>query len=313
MWFGIVLLIIGSLIAVGLVFYRRYENFVNEHSVLIKNIKIINAKYHFNYIPVVKYIHSYDNEVYYNKVSPIDYLTYQLQFSQKEVKYNIKNVIENINRFDFYIADIDEIRKFDIYDVEVNLKFRKLLQVIEKNIYDKSILKPTLEFNIEVILKLTDINDKFIRSKKATFSMQQIEDLIDRINDKYNNRFNNERVWKSISSVERARVSNKMRFAVYKRDNYRCRKCGRKTNDLEIDHIIPIAKGGKTTFDNLQTLCKRCNEIKSDIIEPVTINTFNPNLRYCKKCKAPLKLVNGKYGKFYGCTNFPRCEYREKI
>ena len=35
---------------------------------------------------------------------------------------------------------------------------------------------------------------------------------------------------------------------------------------LEIDHIIPIAKGGQTVEDNLQTLCWKCNRAKSDKI-----------------------------------------------
>ena len=33
-----------------------------------------------------------------------------------------------------------------------------------------------------------------------------------------------------------------------------------------IDHIIPVAKGGCTTEDNLQTLCWKCNRAKSDKI-----------------------------------------------
>ena len=58
-----------------------------------------------------------------------------------------------------------------------------------------------------------------------------------------------------------------MRFAIYKGDNYRCRKCRRKTNDLEVDHIYPIAKGGKSTYDNLQTFCHRCNVKKGANVE----------------------------------------------
>ena len=51
-----------------------------------------------------------------------------------------------------------------------------------------------------------------------------------------------------------------------KAKGYRCKICGRRGNHvaLEIDHIKPIAKGGKSTYDNLQTLCKRCNQEKSD-------------------------------------------------
>ena len=33
---------------------------------------------------------------------------------------------------------------------------------------------------------------------------------------------------------------------------------------LKIDHIIPVAKGGQTVEDNLQTLCWKCNRAKSD-------------------------------------------------
>ena len=36
---------------------------------------------------------------------------------------------------------------------------------------------------------------------------------------------------------------------------------------LEIDHIIPIAKNGMTTEENLQTLCWKCNRSKGSKIE----------------------------------------------
>lgn len=35
---------------------------------------------------------------------------------------------------------------------------------------------------------------------------------------------------------------------------------------LEINHIIPVARGGETVEDNLQTLCWKCNRAKSDKI-----------------------------------------------
>ena len=50
---------------------------------------------------------------------------------------------------------------------------------------------------------------------------------------------------------------------VKERDGWKCLCCG-STKRLEIDHIIPRYFGGKDDFDNLQTLCKTCNGIKSD-------------------------------------------------
>ena len=45
------------------------------------------------------------------------------------------------------------------------------------------------------------------------------------------------------------------------RDGARCRRCRTAVN-LEIDHIVPVSKGGRTEEVNLQTLCRRCNRRK---------------------------------------------------
>ena len=58
------------------------------------------------------------------------------------------------------------------------------------------------------------------------------------------------------------RVPDGMRATVLVRDGGRCRKCRRAIN-LEMDHIVPVSKGGKTEESNLQTLCRRCNRAKS--------------------------------------------------
>ena len=123
-------------------------------------------------------------------------------------------------------------------------------------------------------------------------------------------------IWNAICRVERGKVSNRMRFAIYQRDGYRCRKCGRSSNDLEIDHIFPISKGGKSVFDNLQTLCHRCNTEKSNTVEAGAIIPRRANAtseRICQNCGVPLVLRHGRNGSFYGCMNYPNCRYTEKI
>lgn len=62
---------------------------------------------------------------------------------------------------------------------------------------------------------------------------------------------------------ERNVMSYKLRWEILKRDDFKCVICG--TNDrLEIDHIIAVSQGGKTTTSNLQTLCFPCNRGKYD-------------------------------------------------
>jgi 5-methylcytosine-specific restriction endonuclease McrA len=50
---------------------------------------------------------------------------------------------------------------------------------------------------------------------------------------------------------------------VFKRDNFSCLYCGKK-HDLTLDHVRPRSKGGKSSWDNLATACKRCNAYKGD-------------------------------------------------
>lgn len=66
---------------------------------------------------------------------------------------------------------------------------------------------------------------------------------------------------------QRAIVSDSLRYDIMRRDGFRCCICGATAKDgvnLEVDHIIPISKGGQSTMDNLQTLCERCNRGKRD-------------------------------------------------
>lgn len=65
-------------------------------------------------------------------------------------------------------------------------------------------------------------------------------------------------------------VNYRLRYQVMMRDQCRCRICGKSPAkdpdvELEIDHIIPYSKGGETVFDNLQTLCSKCNKGKSNL------------------------------------------------
>ncbi|WP_252235931.1 HNH endonuclease signature motif containing protein [Clostridium sp. ZS1] len=66
---------------------------------------------------------------------------------------------------------------------------------------------------------------------------------------------------------QRALMTSKLREKIKQRNNYTCQQCGLSANEeknllLEIDHIMPLSKGGLSIEENLQTLCWKCNRTK---------------------------------------------------
>ena len=68
---------------------------------------------------------------------------------------------------------------------------------------------------------------------------------------------------------QRALMTAKFRNFIKERDHHTCQFCSVSIEEqehllLEVDHIVPVSKGGLSIEDNLQTLCWRCNRSKSN-------------------------------------------------
>jgi 5-methylcytosine-specific restriction endonuclease McrA len=68
---------------------------------------------------------------------------------------------------------------------------------------------------------------------------------------------------------------------VFRRDAGNCQYCGR-TEDLTLDHVIPKSRGGKTSWDNLTTACRKCNSRKGDLTPeeakmPLKVKPYKPS------------------------------------
>jgi Asp-tRNA(Asn)/Glu-tRNA(Gln) amidotransferase B subunit len=61
--------------------------------------------------------------------------------------------------------------------------------------------------------------------------------------------------------VDRRYVPAQIKASVWKRDQGRCKNCGGR-HALQYDHIMPFGAGGKTKLENLQLLCRNCNQWK---------------------------------------------------
>jgi len=78
-------------------------------------------------------------------------------------------------------------------------------------------------------------------------------------------------IFRKSAQGQRALMTSQLREKIKLRDYYTCKICNLSTNEeknllLEIDHIVPLSKGGITSEENLQTLCWRCNRSKGSKI-----------------------------------------------
>ena len=318
--FLLLLMLSVLIIAVALQIFRsiddEYRTFVLDHSVALKQLKAINQRYTFYTIPKFNMTESYDNVNFYEDISERDFLIYQLISVQNPVKRAITDTAANRILYEKYLAEITQIDTKGKYDAECFLKNEERLLNIECQLFENEKKRVTLFFSISVTLRLTNIHGNYKTSKQRLFSEDEILTLIDCINQKKGHFYLNQQIWQSICRVERGKVTNRLRFSIYERDCYQCQKCGRKASNLEIDHIIPISKGGKSEYHNLQTLCHHCNFEKSNKMDFSDLKNSQKEsgfLHFCPWCGSKLQLKYGKYGRFLGCSRYPNCRFRSKL
>ena len=128
-------------------------------------------------------------------------------------------------------------------------------------------LKPTISLEIKVYNMYTSPKGYSQDSNYICFDMHEIKRAIQELDHR-------KKVCKE-RERERSLVTNSVRYNIMQRDGFCCVLCGASKKDgvkLHVDHIVPIAKGGKSTMNNLRTLCDRCNLGKRDKYDPARKN-----------------------------------------
>lgn len=67
--------------------------------------------------------------------------------------------------------------------------------------------------------------------------------------------------------ARRRRISLEDREAVYNKMHGRCAYCGDPVppSAMQVDHVVPLRKGGEDTLDNMLPACRSCNHYKSTL------------------------------------------------
>ena len=105
------------------------------------------------------------------------------------------------------------------------------------------------------------------------------------------------RLKRYVKYYHRARIKFSKNI-VKKRDSYICQYCGKNgavdKKQMTIDHVMPVSKGGKSTFENCVTACFSCNNKKNNkLLSETSMKLLNkpkkPSIVICYGIEAPLE------------------------
>lgn len=91
------------------------------------------------------------------------------------------------------------------------------------------------------------------------------------------------RAWKH-GALEVVEVN---RESIFERDGLACYLCGNEfdRSDLQLDHVVPLSRGGSHTPDNIRVACKWCNSRKGDyLLSELDPESLKPTMKVCLHC-----------------------------
>lgn len=246
-------------------FFRRYK-IVKQNSKYYQNVLNLNKRtnYHkdIGNLGNIGYNINVNSKAKFDRIDRHAALTQYISERKNEATWLLQAVRENRVAYEKYNAQFYSFapQNSEIECELLNIQFSEFLRIEQKLVTSVKLNIPRF-FKINCYVTYSSPHGRKNSFKLFTFSEYDIESAI-RTQQRYDAYKRTEEYRRK---TERARVSQSVRYDILKRDNFRCRLCGRSAKDgieLEVDHIIPISKGGTSDLKNLQTLCRDCNRGK---------------------------------------------------
>ena len=321
MWFYIACPIISVIVIIAITINIIITKKVKAHSQRLKELEALNSRTSF-FIVDSEYTNRkhYDNKSNFNKIATAYVMAADIRSNLIYFKDICEKIAKNRELYKTYIDKASQIPSYvtekDCEELKISFFFYNLK---EEKLFKKAILTPVLDYKYTVIITYSSPKGKVNLRKEESFDLDNIFACMESVSRSRLDR----KTYQNLSRVERGEVSDSLRYDIMNRDGFRCVICGASANEgahLHVDHIIPIAKGGKSVPSNLRTLCERCNIGKSDKMEYEAPKQDSPKQEVpkqekliCPQCGGELRVKTGKYGKFYGCSNYPNCKHTQSI
>ena len=265
-------IVIIAVIVIARIIYLKYEAKMNstvmDCSPKIQALKELNEKIKFHKIQEKATINRhYRNKLHYYKIEPAYLMSAIIRENIVKFAPYIEKIQENRQNKVVYDKRVNEIlsMKHDIDYENVGIS-EKAFKKREKKLFNKTISPQYTDCLITVFMSYSSPKGKVNLEKSAVFNFDQIFTSFNSVSRSKLDYA----TYRALAAVERGKVTDSLRYDIMRRDNFKCVLCGASANEgvrLHVDHIIPIAKGGKSNPNNLRTLCERCNIGKSDKIE----------------------------------------------
>ena len=242
---------------------NKENEVVSKTSKKIQKITKLNESYQFKDIKRKKrnIIEREYSRKSFDRVTGKSIIKYHLDNNINGIRTDLENAIFNITLLEKYNKDVEKVLQSEsTNNSKYSSKKFKMVEerVLRSIIYKKENFMITLK--IEVYYRSNGGNVYDNKKRKYLFN-----DLVFVYNE-----WNRGNKFEETINQERKIMNDYIRYNVLKRDNFSCQICGITAKDgakLQVDHIIPVSKGGKTVMSNLQTLCERCNIGKSNKTE----------------------------------------------
>ncbi len=148
------------------------------------------------------------------------------------------------------------------------VSLKSFIQIEEALISDAEIKRPYQEYVLSLTVKYSSPQGRRNLSSSNNYTYDEVIAALDELpNQVFKAHYD--------PQYERSLMNDGLRYDIMKRDGFQCQICGLSQKDgvrLHVDHIVPIAKGGRTIPSNLRTLCEARNRGKRDKYDPNGMN-----------------------------------------